>query len=137
MDRLAGLIHIAKITAADGSRKLVLLRKHSPHLFTWFLEENEQDEAETPVSGSTIEEAIRLANKYWKKDDITPLGCGFRYTLPERDEHGMNALFHQMVASYSSMTGVYFDEELGNNCFVQNASNEARNVWKRLHDKTG
>jgi hypothetical protein len=137
-DRLAGLIHAGKIHAEDGSLKLVFLRRLAPHQFSWFIEENQKDERETEVSGPTTAEAIRLANVCWKKDHFTSLGCGFRYMLPERDEHGINALFHQMVASYNSMTGVYFDEELGNNCFVQNASIEARNVWKRLinHDKT-
>ena len=58
--------------------------------------------------------------------------CGFRYTLPERDEHGLNALFNQMVASYSSSNGVYFEQELGHPCIVQNASIQARLLWKKL-----
>lgn len=131
-NRLVGIIHAGKIYAEDGSISLVFLRKVSAHQFSWFIEVNQTSEHETEVSAPTVEEAIRLAVKHWKNDSFTLLGCGFRYTLPERDEHGMNALFHQMIASYSSMNGVYFDEELGNNCFVQNASIEARNVWKRL-----
>jgi len=60
------------------------------------------------------------------------VNCGFRYTLPERDEHGYNALFHQMAASYATSNGVYFDEESGNNCFVNFASEEAKNLLKVL-----
>lgn len=134
MNRLNGLIHVAKIYQEDGSRTLVFLRKVSPRLFVWFSEKNEKEELETAITGSTIEEAIRLANREWKNKKFTPLACGFRYTLPERDEHGINALFHQMIASYDSMNGVYFDEELGHHCFVQNASHEAQNVWKKLKE---
>jgi len=94
------------------------------------MEDNAGEQA-TTVSGETVEEAMRLAARHWQKDSFTTVICGFRYTLPERDEHGINALFHQMVASYSSMNGVYYDEELGNNCFVQNASDEAIRLWKR------
>lgn len=131
-NKVANLIHAGKIFAKGGVYKYLFLRKIDPHSFTWFIEEHDGSENETPVSGPNIEEAIRLANRQWKDDYFTSLGCGFRYTLPERDEHGINALFHQMVSSYNSPNGIYFDEELGNNCFVNFASNEARNVWKRL-----
>lgn len=92
--------------------------------FAWFL-----DEAPTGVEAPHVEEAIRLAVKKWK---LNLVNCGFRYMLPERDEHGINALFHQMGASYESMNGVYFEEELGYNCIVQNASDEARQLWREL-----
>lgn len=132
--KVSNLIHIGKIFVQGGFYKYLFLRKVDPHTFTWFFEENDGDEKETPVTGPNIETAIRLANRQWKSDYFSTLECGFRYTLPERDEHGINALFHQMVASYSSPSGVYFDEELGNNCFVNFASIEARNLWKKLTD---
>jgi hypothetical protein len=130
--RLTNLIHVAQILTDKGTYQWLYLRKVTPHAFTWFQETSEGSETETTVSALNIEEAIRLAFKFWKFQDIRPLNCGFRYTLPERDEHGLNALFNQMVASYTSMNGVYFDEELGANCFVQFASHEALSFWKRL-----
>ena len=108
----------------DGT--YVLLRQEAPDSFKWWT----LDETDTGVSASTVEEAIRLANKAWK--GFRTVICGFRYTLPERDEHGMNALFHQMVASYSTPNGVYLDEDLGHMCHVQFASQEALNLWKKL-----
>lgn len=124
------LIHAARIEGTDG-RKLLLLRKKEPNLFVW-METGTSGEVETEVSASQVEEAIRLAARHWKHEGFSPFNCGFRYTLPERDEHGTNALFHQMAASYSVPNGVYFDEELGSNCFVQAASDEARNLMQQL-----
>jgi len=126
------LIHVACIFA-QGRWHYLFLRKNGEGHFTWHQELQSQHEEETPVSGHTIEEALRLAVRQWKEQSFRTLQCGFRYTLPERDEHGINALFHQMVASYSSSNGIYYDEELGNNCFVQNASDEAQKLWKRLY----
>ncbi|MEI8125171.1 MAG: hypothetical protein WCG42_05410 [Parachlamydiaceae bacterium] len=123
------LIHAARCFV-NGSWHYLFLRKESDNSFVWSMEDNAGEQA-TTVSGETVEEAMRLAARHWQKDSFTTVICGFRYTLPERDEHGINALFHQMVASYSSMNGVYYDEELGNNCFVQNASDEAIRLWKR------
>lgn len=128
---LSKLIHIAHIIGPDGRKKRLLLRKKSERLFVWY-EEHENEERETDIFADNIEDAIRIANYKWKYDFFTTLICGFRYTLPERDEHGINALFHQMAASYDSMNGVYYDEELGNNCFVQNASLDARQLCLEL-----
>ena len=127
----AKLIHAACIFAPDGTNHFLFLRKKSADHFCWYEEQNDT-EKETEVSGPTIEEALRLAARYRKRHSFRTVICGFRYTLPERDEHGINALFHQMAGSYSSMNGVYYDDELGNNCFVQNASNEAYQLWQRL-----
>lgn len=124
------LIHVGKIQTSDGFEHLYL-RKKNDNEFRWYEFKN-QEEKETEVSSINIEEAMRLAFRYWKSHFFHPLNCGFRYTLPERDEHGINALFHQMVSSYSSMNGIYYDEELGSNCFVQNASIEARGLWQTL-----
>lgn len=129
-EKKAKLIHIAKIFT--GQSRYLFLRQMAPDRFVWFEEKGNDAEEETKVSGQTIEEAMRLAVRRWKSDSFQTLICGFRYFLPERDEHGINALFHQMAASYSSSNGIYYDEELGNNCFVQSASQESYLLWKRL-----
>lgn len=126
------LIHVASIFTPNGEHRYLLLRKKGTDHFIWYEEENLDHENETEVSAQTIEEAMRLAARHWKRYSFRTIVCGFRYTLPERDEHGLNALFHQMSASYNSMNGVYYDEELGNNCFVQSASNEALQLWQRM-----
>lgn len=126
------LYHVGRIVPPKSIARYVFLRKKDEFTFTWFEDKGSEPEQESPVSAVNVEEAMRLAFRYWKHDDFLPLICGFRYTLPERDEHGINAYFHQMVSSYSSMNGVYYDEELGNNCYVQNASIEARNLWQKL-----
>lgn len=123
------LIHVAKIFDKD-KHSLLFLRKVTNDEFRWFL-----GKESTPVFGINIEEALRLAPRHWKNDSYRTIICGFRYTLPERDEHGINALFHQMAASISTPNGVYFDEELGNNCFVQNYSLEARDLFFALRSQ--
>lgn len=135
------LIHVAKIQNG-WSQRYLFLRKIDTYHFGWFLENDEKksaedcvEEIETSVWGATISEALMAAYQKWKLDYISPLNCGFRYTLPERDEIGMPALFYQMVASYSSMNGVYFDKELCSNCIVQFASLEARQLAKNLEHK--
>ncbi len=123
------LIHVAKIFK-NGTHIHLFLRKISDREYRWF-----QEKSETPVFAETIEEALRLAARHWRADSFRTIICGFRYTLPERDEHGINALFHQMAASISTPNGVYFDEELGNNCYVQNQSLEARELFYALRDR--
>lgn len=113
-----------------GGVRYLYLRQLGDFHFAWF----EDDEEPTEVEAPHAEEAIRLAVKKWKEMGFNLLNCGFRYTLPERDEHGINALFHQMGASHESMNGVYFEEELGYNCFVQNASIEALDLYKKLKE---
>ena len=124
------LIHVGEYLANGKGTRLLFLREDGPGSYRWF-DENEET---TDVSASTVNEALRLAHQKWKHNGFRTLICGFRYTLPERDEHGMNALFHQMAASHNSFNGVYFDEELGHNCFVQNASIEALNLLKQLEE---
>lgn len=125
------LIHIAYMHGPKG-RNALFLRKIDDRHFAWFSEHDENTEEEMPVRAINVEEALRQAWRFWKEQSFRLLNCGFRYTLPERDEHGVSALFHQMAASYSSMNGIYYDEQLGNNCYVQNASLEALKIWKRL-----
>ncbi|MCE5317924.1 MAG: hypothetical protein LLG04_11290 [Parachlamydia sp.] len=129
--KLSNLIHIAKM----GQRYL-FLRKVAPMHFGWFWWDGDAETA-AEVIATNAEEALRLAQRQWRQEDFRPVGCGFRYTLPERDEHGMNALFYQMVASYESPSGIYFDDELGGNCIVHFASTEARRLMTQLksHDK--
>lgn len=130
------LIHIAHIFNSEGRRCYLLLRKEESNRFTWFKENKENNnEAKTDLSAHSIEEALRIAAREWRNNSFTYINSGFRYSLPERDEHGINALFHQMIASYSSMNGVYYDEELGCNCFVQNASHEAYDLWQKLKEQ--
>lgn len=121
------LIHAAKIRLANRQIGILFLKQLEPFRFVWF-----QEEKETEIWGGTCEEAMLAAYKKWRVEEFQPFNCGFRYTLPERDEVGSNALLHQMISSYNSMNGVYFDEELGSNCIVQNASSEARKLWKKL-----
>lgn len=125
------IIHVAKMQRQNQGFIYCFLRKIEPYRYIWFLEDSTHIEKETPIWGGTSEEAIAAAYKAWKIEFFNTLNCGFRYTLPERDEVGTNALFYQMVASYRSMTGVYFDEELHANCIVQFASQEARELSKR------
>lgn len=126
------LMHVAFFNKQHkGSCRLLLRQKELIH-YAWYEETSDNQEVETEVTAPTVEEALRIARQHWKLNGFRTLICGFRYTLPERDEHGMNALFHQMVASYSSSNGVYFDDELGHNCFVQAASIEARELWQNL-----
>lgn len=121
------IMHVAKYLSPQKGQTWLYLKKIDPRTYTWF-----EEETATEVTADTIEEALRLAFRQWKGQSFRTLMCGFRYTLPERDEHGINALFWQMVLSYSSSNGIYFDEEIGCNCFVQSASQEARNLWKEL-----
>jgi hypothetical protein len=130
----APLIHVASIRET-GTYSYLFLRQMTPNQYVWFKEKLPKQEIQTTVSSSNYEEAIRLARQIWKKDSFRTINCGFLYTLPERDEHGYNALFHQMVASYSSMNGVYFNPEFGHNCIVHAASAEARDLWKRLQQE--
>jgi hypothetical protein len=130
--KLERLIHVGKKLGKRGSYTYLFLRQVEPHIFTWFEVEKDFKENATHITSPSIEEAMRLAQRDWASDYFRTIICGFRYTLPERDEHGLNALFFQMVASYSSSNGIYFDEELGCNCIVHQASQEARNLWNLI-----
>lgn len=131
-EKKSKLIHIARISEPKKGNVYIFLRELDPGRYVWFKEEQPGQEMETAVSGPNPQEAIRLGRAFWKDYFFDPIKCGFRYLMPERDEHGYNALFHQMAASYSAMNGVYFDEEFGCNCIIHFASNEARTLWRRL-----
>lgn len=128
------IIHAGKIILPGKGSVIVLLRKLAPEEYRWFEYFNDE-ETPTNVAGINKEEAIQNARKAWVLSNFCTLNCGFKYTLPERDEHGMNALFYQMKASLQSFNGIYFDEEMGHNCFVQNASQEARDLMLKLKDR--
>jgi hypothetical protein len=125
------LIHVGLITLKDPHPGYLFLKQLDPYHFTWF-EPGKDGDIETAVSAETVGAAIHQARQHWKFQYFRTLNCGFRYTLPERDEHGCNALFYQMAASYASFNGIYFDEDLGNNCFVNFASQQALALWRKL-----
>jgi hypothetical protein len=127
------LMHVAFIYS-EGRKTLYLKKKEEYHYGWWEIDAHGK-EIETDIVASHVEEALRLGRQKWKTKGFRTLNCGFRYTLPERDEHGINALFHQMATSYSASNGIYFDEELGHNCIVHNASLEARSLWESLKAK--
>jgi len=121
------IIHVAKLSKGRDTCML-FLRKMGSETYQWF-----EDHEPTKVKGITPEEAIRLAKRHFSFDSLNFLNCGKRFTLPERDEHGSNALFHQMAASYSSFNGIYYDEELGHSCQVKEASQEALDLLAQLN----
>lgn len=137
MDQEKGkLIHVGSIQVKGRGTVYLFLRQAAPSHYIWYQDGGEGQEEKTSVSGSTVTEAIRNARAYWKLDSFRTLNCGFRYTLPERDEHGENALFYQMAASYQSMNGIYFDEDRCHNCVVYFASQEARDLWQNLQTQS-
>jgi hypothetical protein len=129
------LIHLAQVILPHKGARLLLLRKEDAVRYAWYEQDEQNQEHETQIFGPTAEEAIRQAYSNWKNNLFRTINCGFRYSLPERDEHGTNALFHEMIASYNSMNGIYFDENVGHNCFVNFASDEAKKLWKNLQSQ--
>lgn len=127
------LCHIGKLQRSGKKPSYVFLRQTGDHRFVWFEEENGKEQA-TEISAASLPEALRLAHKKWKPFAFRTVICGFRYLLPERDEHGVNALFHEMVQACQSPTGTYYDQDLGHSCMVQNASLEALDMYYRLRD---
>lgn len=125
------LIHIGRIQTKENPVVYLFLRQSPEKRYTWFVE-GPDGEQETEISENSICEALIKAKENWKGQAFRTVICGFRYTLPERDEHGENALYYQMAASYASSNGIYLDEDLGHTCIVQNASLEARKLWERL-----
>lgn len=125
-------IHAARYQLPKKGLRYLVLREVDPTRFSWFERQPDQTERDTEVFGTNIEEAMREAYRSFKDCAFRFVHCGFRYTLPERDEHGINALLREMIASYSSMNGVYFDNDVGHNCYVQAASDEAIELWKSL-----
>ncbi|TXI37462.1 MAG: hypothetical protein E6Q59_07775 [Nitrosomonas sp.] len=126
------LIHLATHFKGGKGWVLLFLRKAVDEGYRWLEDSINGEEVPTNVVAKDPEEAIRLAHRQWKGASFRTIRCGYRFTLPERDEIGMNALFHQMVASYSTMNGVYFDDDLGHQCIVKEISQEAFDLYKQL-----
>lgn len=119
--------------AAIRQKEYLFLRKVQDNLFQWFLvTPSFQKEEETAFIAETLPLALSQGGKVWKEDSFRLLHCGFRYNLPDRDLVGVNALFWQMVKSYNSFNGHYFDEEVGHMCYVDFASQEALELWRKI-----
>lgn len=118
--------------AATHGKKILLLRK-SEHTFRWSITDSHfEQETFTQICGSTFTEALAKGRHIWKEEQFRLIHCGFRYTLPERDQVGSNALFWQMALSYNAPNGRYFDEEVGHLCYVDFASHEALELWRKI-----
>jgi hypothetical protein len=104
------LIHVAKVF--EG---WLLLREVAPHRYQWF-----RGDVPTQVEALSIQEAMRLGWAAFQFEGFEPLRCGYKYTLPERDEHGTPALFWEMAESLKTPSGQYFDPAAGHNCIVHN-----------------
>ncbi|MCH9627073.1 MAG: hypothetical protein S4CHLAM2_07070 [Chlamydiales bacterium] len=113
-------------------KQYLFLNKLNSSEFQWVKALPLSQEEPTPCKGSTAAKAIQSAYKLWGDHDFRLLHCGFRYTLPERDEVGCNAFFWQMAQSYASASGRYFDEETGHLCYVDFASQEALELWRKI-----
>lgn len=122
---------VAVATIFDGVSSLLFLRRLDPARYQWFIEKEGKEE-ETDISNPVPEEAFRLAFRRWKEKDFIPLHCGYRYMLPERDEHGMPAYFEQMVKSINSSSGVYYDDTVGYNCIVNLIPTATRALYEKL-----
>ena len=129
------VLHAARYQP-DGHHSIyLLLREKDDGSFVWYEERygpEGAEEVETDIGGPSICDATQAARERWSEQAFHTVGCGIRYQLPERDEHGCTALFHEMVDSYSHFDGVYFDEDLKHTCFVDKASAEALDLWHKL-----
>ncbi len=122
-------LHVATIEP----KQYLFLFQTAENCFQWFLTDpNFQKKRPLTDGAPTLPLAIRQGFKRWEGDFFSLLRCGFRYTLPVRDEVGCNALFHQMAESYSSSNGRYLDAELGHHCYVDFASDEALALWRKI-----
>ena len=131
--RMPNLIHVARVKIGGGKSAVLFLRKTDPLNYTWYIEKEGKEES-TGIESTHPEEAIRLARRQWALDEFQPLKCGYCFTLPERDEHGTPALFYQMIKSLNTLTGAYFDEDLGFSCHVQQIPVDSRRLYKKLKE---
>ncbi len=115
------IIHVARIYPKGRPKYLFLKKEDSKYCWE-----------KTDCEGTTSVQAIRNAEKRWKDEFFQLVHCGFRYSLPTRDEVGVNANFMQMAQSYSASNGRYFDQDAGHLCFVDLASKEALEIWKKI-----
>lgn len=129
--KIGQIIDIAKLDVPFEGNKYLLLRRLEPKGFAWFLD-NDDSEVPTGIVRDSIALAFQEGFSKFKMNSFRPVLSGFRYMLPERDEHGERATFSEMCRSYASSNGIYFDEALGHNCYVQNASLEALNLFRNF-----
>lgn len=129
--KISTLIHIGYVQKAR-ERQYLFLRKTEAGQYAWEYAAPAEETNTPEVIADSAEEAIRLASLHWRAPAWQSLPCGFRFTLPERDEVGTPALFHQMVRSYRTGNGVYLDEELGSSCIIHDAPSLTLALWRRL-----
>lgn len=127
--KISTLIHIGYLQNGR-ERQYLFLRKTDAGQYVWEYAKTENNTPAPVVIADSAEEALRLAYSHWRVWHSLP--CGFRFTLPERDEVGTPALFHQMVRSYRTGNGVYLDEELGGSCIVHDAPSHTLALWRSL-----
>lgn len=113
-------IHAATIKE-EGKEKMLFLKKAQGG-FQWTDREVEFD-------------SLPKALDYAWKEKFSLLPCGYKFTLPERDEHGTPALFEEMAKSLNSMSGVFFDEREGLNCIVHQIPTTTRRFFEQLKMK--
>ena len=127
----ARLMHIGVIRDVGGSHLLFL--REVDRKYHWFLEKRGEEE-KTALGADKMEEAIQLAYREWGRLEFRFLGCGYRFTLPERDEHGDPASFYQMVKALQSSSYTYMDEDLGHLCVIKQIPSFARELYHRLSE---
>lgn len=101
------------------------------YLFLYLTKEEEYQWEGTSLLAPSLDEALSLARETYSRDYFSPLNCGFRYHLPIRDETGTPAFFWQMAQSYATSNGHYFDKSVGHMCYVDFASKEALELWRK------
>lgn len=132
MSPIDPLIHVATIRP-QGPREVYLFLRQLPNKrFCWFEERTKGREVATPLQASSLHEALHRGKQHWKKAHFQLVQCGFRFSLPERDEIGRPAFFSEMVLSYSSPTGSYSDPESGQPYEVTQAAQKSLHLMKLL-----
>lgn len=99
------------IHKALANNNWIDLIEFEPGRYGWFVGDRFLD-----IEASTISQAIQMARRDFI--DFKPISAGYKYTLPERDEHGKEAYYCDAVKSLASPNGIYFDEKAGHNAIV-------------------
>lgn len=125
-EKIADIVHIGRIFS-EGLENYLFLKRCPSKQFQWVRQED-------PISQEfeSLDRAFEFGWKEWKDNRFSPLACGYRFTLPERDEHGTPALFEEMAKSLNSMNGVFFHESLGHNCIVNQIPIKARRLYETI-----
>lgn len=100
------IIHKARV-----NNKWIDLVEIEPAKFGWYDGDRSLD-----LNATSIPLAFAKARKTFS--NFLPIAAGYKYTLPERDEHGKEALYCEAVKSLESSNGVFFDEKAGHNVVV-------------------